>query len=663
MATAKAADLWRFPQCRLINAGIDIARRESYHTNGMKRPILACLVVCLAIALPGCQQPGPADSIALPDRGFFMGILPAPAEGQSFENAYKQASTFADFVPVWGRPTPFWDMAEELSGDWGKTFVEQYSRGNGMLPLVHMSFVGINVSLACPPGITDPTLSNPEWRNAYKQAAVEIVRAVRPLYLSLGNEVNRWYEEYGANKSDPNGFQNYVSLYEETYDAVKDVSPQTQIFCTFAREMVSQYREADMSVLGMFDPGRMDLLVLTSYPYALQNIDRPSDIPEGYYSEVLQYMSGKPLGFSEVAWPSIEAFGGEQGQADFLGDLCGPLTSDTGVDLRLLGWPWLHDLDDNDYTGLIRKDGTPKLGYDVWKSISITGYYKTREEAIPATAVKITPETDLYPPILHSYEYEQPIPMPYPINTAGAEDSGFMMPDGNTFYLWFTPDPDIPAQQQLFDGVTGLYVSHKVEGAWQEPQRIWLQRPGELALDGCLFVQGNSMWFASARTGYTGLHWFTASFVSREWTDWKGAGFNPDYQVGELHISADGQELYFHSDRAGGKGGYDIWVSKNEDGQWLPPENVEAVNSPETDGWPFLTQNGNELWFTRTYQGAPAIFRSERVNGEWREPELIVSQFAAEPSLDNEGNIYFTHHFFKDGKMLEADYYVAMKKK
>jgi hypothetical protein len=37
-------------------------------------------------------------------------------------------------------------------------------------------------------------------------------------------------------------------------------------------------------------------------------------------------------------------------------------------------------------------------------------------------------------------------------------------------------------------------------------------------------------------------------------------------------------------------------------------------------------------------------------------------QFAGEPSLDNEVNIYFTHHFFKDNVMLEADYYVARRK-
>jgi hypothetical protein len=129
-----------------------------------------------------------------------------------------------------------------------------------------------------------------------------------------------------------------------------------------------------------------------------------------------------------------------------------------------------------------------------------------RESKIPAGQVKITPETDVYPPILHSEEYEQPVPMPYPINTAGAEDSGFIMPDGNTFYIWFTPDPNIPAEEQVTDEVTGIYVSHRVGGVWQEPQRVWLQDRCKLALDGCVFVKDNTMWFASARAGYTGIH-------------------------------------------------------------------------------------------------------------------------------------------------------------
>jgi len=70
------------------------------------------------------------------------------------------------------------------------------------------------------------------------------------------------------------------------------------------------------------------------------------------------------------------------------------------------------------------------------------------------------------------------------------------------------------------------------------------------------------------------------------------------------------------------------------------------------------------LWFLRTYRGAPAIFRSKRgTDGNWSKPELIVSSFAGEPSLDSEGNLYFTHHYFRDGKMLEADIYFAKRKR
>lgn len=290
------------------------------------------------------------------------------------------------------------------------------------------------------------------------------------------------------------------------------------------------------------------------------------------------------------------------------------------------------------------------------------GTQSYRESKIPPKQIKMTSQTDIFPPILHSDEFEKPVPMPYPINTNGAEDSGFITPDGNKFYIFFTPDPGVPAQEQLIDEVTGIWVSKKVDGIWQDLERVVLQNPDKQALNGCEFVQGKTMWFASARTGYTGLNWFTAEYKNGKWENWKDADFDPQYEVGELHITADGQELYFHSSRAGGQGQYDIWVSKNDHGKWLLPKNIEIVNSSDVDGWPSLTQDGNELWFTRFYLGSPAVFRSKKINGDWQEPELILSQFAGESSIDNEGNIYFTHHYYKDGKMLEADIYVAYRK-
>ncbi len=284
-----------------------------------------------------------------------------------------------------------------------------------------------------------------------------------------------------------------------------------------------------------------------------------------------------------------------------------------------------------------------------------------RESRIPGNATKITPEMDLFPPQLHSDEWEAPVPLPYPISTRGAEDSAFITPDGKLLYFFFTPDPAVPAEKQLVDGVTGIYVSKKQNNVWSRPERVILN--DDLSLDGCEFVDGNLMWFCSARRGnYRGVDIYTAEFRDGNWTAWKNAGekLNAEYGIGEMHLH--GNELYFHSDRPGGKGGVDIWLTRNAAGEWQEPENVGILNSGETDGWPFVTSDGKEFWFLRTYLGTPAIYRSKKLNGSWSEPELIISQFAGEPSVDDDGNIYFTHHFFKDAKMLEADIYVAYRK-
>lgn len=284
----------------------------------------------------------------------------------------------------------------------------------------------------------------------------------------------------------------------------------------------------------------------------------------------------------------------------------------------------------------------------------------TRQERIPDNAVKMTPATDLFPPILHSSEWEEPIPLGPEVNTAGAEDSPFIPVDRNELYFFFTPDVDVPVDQQIYDEVTGIYVSEQSGAAWKPAERVWLQDPGKLALDGAEFVQGNDMLFASAREGYTGLYWFSADYENNKWSNWQLSDFEPGFEVGELHIHGD--ELYYHSSRSGGEGKLDIWKLTKKDGQWQDPVNTTAVNTTGDEGWPYITPDGKELWITRTHLGSPALFRSKKLNDAWQQAELIISQFAGEATLDKEGNIYFTHHFYNDGKMIEADIYVAMKK-
>jgi len=301
-------------------------------------------------------------------------------------------------------------------------------------------------------------------------------------------------------------------------------------------------------------------------------------------------------------------------------------------------------------------------------------YLVDRHDAIPADAVRMTPATDTWPPVLLSAEWEEPVPMPGPVNTPGAEDSPFITPDGNWFFFFFTPDVDVPVTEQLYDGCTGIYWTRREGGAWTEPERVVLH--DDISLDGGEYVRGDSMWFCSVRVADAlreGPEWYTAVLRDGRWTDWHNAGaqLNLDYEVGELHITADGRTMYCaRTEDKGGEGGFDLWSLERNATGWDEPVHLGArVNGPSDDGWPYVTTDGQELWFTAnsTAHGpGPGLYRCLKDSaGEWSEPEEIVSRFAGEPTLDDAGNLYFTHHFFTGGDsitMIEADIYFCRRK-
>jgi hypothetical protein len=208
-----------------------------------------------------------------------------------------------------------------------------------------------------------------------------------------------------------------------------------------------------------------------------------------------------------------------------------------------------------------------------------------RQTTLPEDIVKGTPANDRHPPLLHSDDYQQPVPVPGDVNTIGGEDSPFILPDGQTLYFFFTPDVRLPHDQQIRDGVTGMYAARLENGTWGSVARVWLAPPGTLAMDGAFSVQGDELWFASVREGYTGPMMFTAEWMGARWGNWEPVSDRLMYeiQIGEVHIHGD--ELYFHSDRADGKGDRDIWkTTRDGQGNWSDPINIEAVNTEGMEG-------------------------------------------------------------------------------
>ncbi len=91
-------------------------------------------------------------------------------------------------------------------------------------------------------------------------------------------------------------------------------------------------------------------------------------------------------------------------------------------------------------------------------------------------------------------------------------------------------------------------------------------------------------------------------------------------------ISPDGQMLYFVSNRPGGLGGFDIWVSvKNPNEVWGNAVNLgQPVNSPGNEQSPFIHFDNKTLYFSSNDHigmGGQDIFVSHLTDsGKWSEP-------------------------------------------
>jgi hypothetical protein len=98
-------------------------------------------------------------------------------------------------------------------------------------------------------------------------------------------------------------------------------------------------------------------------------------------------------------------------------------------------------------------------------------------------------------------------------------------------------------------------------------------------------------------------------------------------EIGPI-ICPDGNALYFTSDRPGGMGGQDVWVSRRVGGEWQKAENLgPPINTPGDEGPDSFSISEDALYFTacdREYgQGGCDIYVSFKLKGKWSIPENL----------------------------------------
>jgi Tol biopolymer transport system component len=172
-------------------------------------------------------------------------------------------------------------------------------------------------------------------------------------------------------------------------------------------------------------------------------------------------------------------------------------------------------------------------------------------------------------------------------------------------------------------------------------------------------ADGLSIYFDSDRSGgYGGDDLWVATRATKN-DDWSaptnlGSVVNSSTKDNSPSFSADGLSLYFNSTRSGSLGGMDLWVAKRETAvdEWGIPSNLgPVVNSSYADYMSHISANGLSLYFSSDRPGGLGqrdLWMSTRAttNDDWSEPVNLgptvnSSSNERRMSLSSDGLMFF----------------------
>lgn len=205
-----------------------------------------------------------------------------------------------------------------------------------------------------------------------------------------------------------------------------------------------------------------------------------------------------------------------------------------------------------------------------------------------------------------------------------------------------------------------IFISRKSGGEWQPAENI-----GPVV--NTKYHDSNFGFSPDGKTLYiysdegNGDIYFTNNLSEDTWSEPIALSDNINssgYNEKSVSQTADGNTLFFASNRPGGFGGFDIYYStKNKKGEWGPSKNIgNVINTEGDEDGTFITFDGKTLYFSSTGHngmGGFDIFKSEydSASSQWSNPENL-----GYPLNTPDDDIYFV--MTKDGK---TGYYATVR--
>ena len=177
---------------------------------------------------------------------------------------------------------------------------------------------------------------------------------------------------------------------------------------------------------------------------------------------------------------------------------------------------------------------------------------------------------------------------------------------------------------QFYDAV---FYSKKVNGVWSAPINL----TPDLGVDEDYYPSSvsndNNELYLYRTDSYDG-NIYVSKFINGNWSTVTKLNDNINTKYWESHasISHDGKKLYFTSNRKGGYGGLDIFVSQRDStDDWGPASNLgPVINTPYNEDTPFLGKDDITLYFSSrghfNIGGYDIFYTTFLDNNEWSVP-------------------------------------------
>lgn len=202
--------------------------------------------------------------------------------------------------------------------------------------------------------------------------------------------------------------------------------------------------------------------------------------------------------------------------------------------------------------------------------------------------------------------------------------------------------------------VNAIFFSRKEKGTWLPPVDITTELGCGEDCSSCSLNRDGTELFLYKTDNYDGVI-YSSAYKNGLWTTVSklNKNINTKYYESHASISADGKKLYFASNREGGLGNLDIYVSeKDGTGDWGPAVNLgSSINTPFNEDTPFITENDSVLCFSsegHSSMGGFDIFKSYHSGFSWEIPVNLGYPLNSTDDdkffqpLNNEQNAFYT---------------------